>query len=123
MISLAQEKGYYHAVVFNEFTLQDFREFEQCVIQASQTKEGVCLLVDLRNMMGYTLDMALEELRFSREHGREIARIAVVSSDQWVAWSAWLSRMITEAEIQVFDDMDEAVTWVSQPAQVQTEAG
>lgn len=115
MISLAQENNFYHAVVFNDFTLQDFREFEQCVVRTAKCEGPVNLLVDLRDMLGCTLDMALEEIRFSREHRQEIARIAVISTDQWVAWSAWLSRVMTEADIQVFENMDEAVAWISQP--------
>ena len=114
MISIVQEKGYYRAVVFNEFTLQDFQEFERCVMAGAQAEGAVNLLVDLRDMAGYTLDMALEEIRFSRDHSREIARIAVVTTDQWVTWSAWLSRLLTEAELQVFDDVDEAASWLSE---------
>ena len=118
MISIAQEKGYYHAVVFNEFTLQDFREFEQCVMHAAQFDgKKANLLIDLRDMVGYTLDMALEEIRFSREHRQEIARIALLTTDQWVTWSAWVSRMITEAEIEIFDDTDEAVLWLKEAGQ------
>lgn len=60
----------------------------------------------------YFADMALEEIRFSRDHRQEISKIAVVSSDQWVTWSAWLSRLVTEAELQVFEDADEAAMWL-----------
>lgn len=116
MISLVKEGNNCHAVVFDEFTLQDFREFEDFVVQTAKQGKAVSILVDLRNMIGYTLDMALEELRFTREHGRDIARIAVVTTDQWVTWSAWLSRMVSEAEMQVFDDIEEATVWVSATA-------
>lgn len=114
MISLAHEKEYYHAVVFNEFTLQDFREFEQCVLYASRFEGPVRILIDLREMAGYTLDMALEEFRFSKEHRQDIERIAIVTDDQWVTWSAWLTRMVTEADIQVFEDIDDATAWMVQ---------
>lgn len=123
MISLAHENGYYHAVVFNEFTLQDFLEFEQCVTYAAKFEGPVRLLVDLRNMSGYTLDVAFEEFNFSKEHSQDMDRIAVLTSDQWVTWSAWLARMLTGAEIQVFDDQDEAVDWVSRPTPEPAEGG
>ncbi len=118
MITLAQEKNYYHAVVLDEFTLQDFREFEECVISAAKTQGMVNLLVDLREMSGYTLDMALEEIRFSRAHRQEISKIALITTDQWVTWSAWLSRLMTEAELQVFEDADEAVSWLCESVSV-----
>ncbi len=86
MISLAHENGYYHAVVFNEFSLQDFREFEQCVTYAAKFEGPVRLLVDLRNMSGYTVDVALEEFIFSKDHRQDMDRIAVLTSDQWVTW-------------------------------------
>lgn len=116
MITIAHEDGYYRAVVFNEFTLQDFREFEECVLSAAKVDGSVNLLVDLRDMAGYTLDMAMEEIKFSRVHRQEIAKIAVVTADQWVTWSAWLSRFMTEAELQVFEDADEAVVWLLESA-------
>jgi hypothetical protein len=118
MITIAHENSYYRAVVFNEFTLQDFREFEECVISAAKAEGMVNLLVDLREMAGYTLDMALEEIRFSRAHRQEIAKIALVTTDQWVTWSAWLSRLMTEAELQVFEDADEALSWLSESVSV-----
>lgn len=116
MISLVKEGNNCRAVVFDEFTLQDFREFEDFVVQTAKHGNAVSILVDLRNMVGYTLDMALEELKFTREHGRDIARIAVVTSDQWLTWSTWLTRMISEAEIQVFEEIEDAEQWVSSTA-------
>lgn len=113
MISLSHEDGYYHAVVFNEFTLQDFHEFEQCVAYAAKFEGPARILVDLRNMSGYTLDMAFEDVNFTKEHGRDIERIAVLTIDQWVTWSAWLARMLTGADIQVFEEQDDAVYWLS----------
>ncbi|SFN12154.1 SpoIIAA-like [Formivibrio citricus] len=116
MITIAHEDGYYRAVVFNEFTLQDFREFENYVVSAAKVEGPVNLLVDLQDMAGYTLDMAMEEIRFSKGHRQEIGKIAVVTTDQWVTWSAWLSRLMTEAELQVFEDADEAVVWLLESA-------
>ena len=36
---------------------------------------------------------------------------AVVTSDQWITWQAWLSRLFVDADIQVFSDYDEAQAW------------
>jgi hypothetical protein len=44
-------------------------------------------------MSGFTVDMALEEIRFARAHAHDFARIAILTRDQWIAWSAWLSQM------------------------------
>jgi hypothetical protein len=36
----------------------------------------------------------------------------VVTSDQWISWYAWLSRLFVDAEICAFADYDEALAWV-----------
>lgn len=123
MISIVQENGYYHVVVFNEFTLHDFQEFEQSVKYASQFEGPVRLLVDLRDMAGYTIDMAVEEIRFSKEHGQDIDKIAIITDDQWVTWSAWLTRIITDAEIKVFKEPSEGLLWIMQSSPIQPDAG
>lgn len=51
-------------------------------------------------------------MRFARQHARDFDKIAVVTDDQWVQWSAWLARIFTEAEMQVFDDYVSALAWV-----------
>lgn len=114
MISISKENDYIQTSVFGEFTLQDYQEFEESVLYQSKFHGPVSLLFDLQGMLSYTLDMALEELKFVREHGQDFNRIAVVSSDQWVTWSAWLSRMFTDAEIGMFDDVGDAITWLTQ---------
>jgi hypothetical protein len=118
MISISQESDYIQTTVLGEFTLQDYREFEESVLYQSKFHGPVALLFDLHEMLSYTLDMALEELKFVREHGQEFNRIAVVTSDQWVTWSAWLSRMFTDAEIGIFDDTDDAKAWLVQSSEL-----
>jgi hypothetical protein len=99
--------------VFGEFSLADYREFED-VINYKVKFEGapVDLYFDLRQMADYTLDVAWEEIKFSRTHAHDFNRIAVVTDSQWIAWSAWLSQIYVDAEMQVFDDPDEAMSWL-----------
>jgi hypothetical protein len=63
-------------------------------------------------MLGYTLDVAWEELKFTRSHAREFGRVAVVTDSQWIAWLAWLESLFTDAEIEVFASYDDALAWV-----------
>lgn len=100
------------AMALGEFTLADFKELEKAADYALKSGQKARLLVDLSDMLSFTVDVAWEEMRFARQHARDFDKIAVVTDDQWVQWSAWLARIFTEAEMQVFDDYVSALAWV-----------
>jgi hypothetical protein len=112
MISIAQKPDYVQVMVADQFTLQDYQEFEHCVLDLLQSKKSIDILFDLREMQGYTVDVALEDIRFTRTHRNDLARIAVVTKDQWVLWSAWLNRMLADAEIKAFEEVEDAQAWI-----------
>ena len=101
--------------VYGRFSMADYREFEELVNYKVRFEGPVDLLFDLANMADYTLDVAWEELRFSRTHANDFERIAVVTDNQWIAWSAWLSQIFVNADMRVFADSDEAKEWLDQP--------
>ena len=90
--------------VYGEFTLGDYKEFEELVNFKVKFEGPVNLLFDLRQMADFTLDMAWEEIKFSRAHSHDFGKIAVLTDSQWVTWSAWLSQIFVDADLQVFDD-------------------
>jgi hypothetical protein len=100
------------AAVLGEFTLPDFMELEKATEYTFQFQGKANLLMDLRDMLGATIDVAWEEIRFTRQHAQDFGRIAIVASDQWLQWSGWIARIFTEAEVQVFDDYDAAQAWI-----------
>ena len=106
-----QEPGYINAAVLGEFTLKDFQELENAVEHALKFEGRANLLVDLRDMASFTLDVAWEEIRFTRQHATDFDKIALVAGSEWQEWSAWLTRIFTEADMQVFEEYDEAVAW------------
>jgi hypothetical protein len=73
-------------------------------------------LFDLGRMADLTIDVAWEEIRFSRAHANDFKRIAVVTDSQWVTWSAWLSQTFVNADVEVFADAAEARSWLDAPA-------
>lgn len=101
---------------YGEFTLADYKEFEELVNFKVKFEGVVNLLFDLRQMADFTLDMAWEEIKFSRSHGGDFRRIAVVTDSQWVTWSAWLEQLFVSADLRVFDDQGEAITWLAEEA-------
>lgn len=112
MITTDQKESRVNLTVFGEFTLADYKEFEEVVNYKVKFEGPVSLFFDLREMSGFTIDMALEEIRFARAHAHDFARIAILTDDQWVAWSAWLSKIFVDADVRVFEDVDDAEAWL-----------
>jgi hypothetical protein len=116
MIAIAVQGNLVSVSVMGEFTLADYKDFEQSVLYNLRFQGGVNLLLDLRDMIGYTLDVAWEELKFSRDHRYDFRKIAVVTTDEWMVWIAWLNRLIVDGEVRVFDDPGLAMEWLQAEA-------
>jgi hypothetical protein len=113
MINLSVDKNVITLSVLGEFTVADFKQFEEHILYGLKFQGPINLLIDLRDMIGYTVDVVWEELKFTRQHQWEFAKVAIVTADQWVTWSAWIQRLFVECEIEVFADYDEAQAWVA----------
>ena len=113
MIVVQHHKNRVSINVYGEFTLSDFKEFEEMVSDKLRFEGPVDLLMDLREMMDFTIDVAWEDIVFARQHPDDFRRIAVVTQSQWVAWSAWLSQIFVSAEMKVFEDDGAALDWLN----------
>jgi SpoIIAA-like len=114
MITFQHTDNLIHTAVLGEFTLVDFKQFEEQAMYQLQAGGQVNLLFDLRAMLSYTVDVAWEEIKFfNREHQHDFNRIAVVTNDEWIIWQAWLSRLFVDAEVAVFADYDTAQAWIA----------
>ncbi|MDP1606229.1 MAG: STAS/SEC14 domain-containing protein [Rhodocyclaceae bacterium] len=118
MITIDHTQRLVTVAVMGEFTLDDFREFEEYVLTEGRFDGALDLLFDLNEMAGFTVDMALEEIKFSRTHGGDFRRIAIVTHSQWVAWSTWLEQLFVSADLRVFDDPAEAHAWLTIDAEI-----
>lgn len=98
--------------VFGEFTLADYKEFEEVVNFKIKFEGPMDLCFDLSQMADFTIDVAWEEIKFSRAHANDFKRVAVVTDNQWMAWSAWLSQAFVSAEVEVFNNPEEAKDWL-----------
>jgi hypothetical protein len=114
MITIQQTPALLNVAVLGEFTLADFKQFEENALYKLKSPGEFNLLFDLRDMIGYTVDVAWEEIKFfSGKHQHDFSKIAVVTDDQWLTWQAWLSRLFVDADIRAFADYDEANAWVA----------
>lgn len=114
MIVIEQQPRAVEVTVYAEFTLADYKEFENAVNYAIQFAGPVDLFFDLREMADFTLDVAWEDIVFARAHANDFRRIAVLTESQWVAWSAWLSQIFVHAALRVFQDESEARQWLAE---------
>lgn len=112
MINISIAGNTIRAAVLGEFTLADYREFEQAILDGLRLEGKVNLLLDLRDMLKFTVDVAWEEISFGRAHAADFSRVAVVAQQQWVIWSTWVSRMFVDAQTQVFEDSEQAESWL-----------
>lgn len=117
MINIDHNNNLVAVAVFGEFSLSDYKEFEELVNYKVRFEGSVNLLFDLREMAGFTLDVAWEEIKFARQHAHDFGRIAVLTDDQWLTWSAWISQIFVDAEVQVFDNEEEARSWLNVSAE------
>ncbi|WP_373975065.1 STAS/SEC14 domain-containing protein [Chitinibacter sp. SCUT-21] len=114
MISISHEANYIHVVIFGQFTLQDYKEFEDNVLYDIGFHGPARLLFDLSEMTSYTLDMAWEEIHFSQQHQQDFEKIAVVTDDQWVVWSVWINRAISDSNVMIFESVNDALAWFAE---------
>lgn len=112
MISVQHEDGLTVLGIFGAFELADYKRLEQEVREQLARRGQLNVLLDLRDMLSVTVDVALEDLRFTREHAKDIGRIAILSERDSVAWTAFLSQWLVEARIRVFDDETTAREWL-----------
>ncbi len=113
MITIEQTDNLVNVAVLGEFTLEDFKTFEEQSLYQLSSPGTINLLFDLRAMIDYTVDVAWEEIKFfSSEHNHDFSKIAVVTDDQWITWQAWLSRIFVDADIRVFTHYEEAQGWM-----------
>lgn len=116
MISIEHEDLLTIVGIFGEFTIADYRKFEDEVSAQLKSRGRLNLLIDLTSMLKYTLDVALEDIRFAREHAKDVGRIAIISDKDMVGWLAMLTALFIDAEIKVFDDETSARAWLAESA-------
>jgi hypothetical protein len=112
MITIDHQDNLVSITVLGEFTLADFMEFENLVVSKSAAGNPLRLLMDLREMASFTLDMAWEEVKFSRAHASDFERIGIVTDSEWVTWSAWMQRLFVSAELRVEHDVEDIRAWL-----------
>ena len=112
MISIQNEGNLGIVGVFGEFELADYKLFEEEVARQLKVQGRVNLLVDLRDMVDYTIDVTLKDIHFTHTLAHERGHIAILSERETVRWMALLSQLFLDADILVFGDETAARDWL-----------
>ncbi|MDO5639062.1 MAG: STAS/SEC14 domain-containing protein [Neisseria sp.] len=112
MISIREQSYGLNVALYNEFTLEDFQEFEVAALKCAQKVHRPDMLLDLSLLKDFTLDMAVEQLKFMSEHEDDFGRIAIVVDDVWIKLAARLSSLITQQHPKYFEEVGEAQAWL-----------
>jgi hypothetical protein len=115
MISIREQDYGLDIALFNEFTLSDFALFEEALMKRVKEKGKPDVLLDLTELKDFTLDMALEELKFVRAHKEDFGRIAIVVTDIWIKLGAHISGLLTATDSKYFDSIELAQVWLTRP--------
>ncbi|MCW3479165.1 STAS/SEC14 domain-containing protein [Neisseriaceae bacterium JH1-16] len=115
MISIREQDYGLDVALFNEFTLADFKLFEQALTKRAAEIGKPDILLDLSELRDFTLDMALEELKFVRAHEGHFGRIAIVVSDVWIRLATRISDLMTHTTQEHFGTIEEAQAWLAKP--------
>ncbi|MCB6182140.1 STAS/SEC14 domain-containing protein [Leeia sp. TBRC 13508] len=112
MLSIKQQDDILLVNVIGQFSLDDYKQFEDHVRYLVKQGANVSLLFDFRDMLGYSIDVAWEEIRFAREQIGHFQRVAIVSEGQWVSWLAWMQSLFMPHDFQMFEVYDDAILWL-----------
>lgn len=113
MISIQEEGPLVVAGVFGEFELADYRRFEAALALQLSRHGKACVLLDLRDMLRMTVDVALEDIKFTRAHASDPGKVALLSTREGVQWLVLLLQPFMNAELRVFDAESTAREWLA----------
>lgn len=114
MISIREQSYGLDIALYNEFTLEDFRAFEEAAQAAVKRVHRPDVLMDLSMLKDFTIDMAVEQLKFLREHEDEFGRIAIVVDDVWIKLGTHIAGLLTRQRPKYFDDAAKAQAWLQE---------
>lgn len=115
MIAIEESKDLVKVSVYGELTLADYRRLERAVTEELESVPKVKMLVDVRRMTGFTVDVAWEEIKFTRSHAHDFRRVAVVTPGRWAPWLSWVAAAFSDAEVMLFEDPAAADAWIAEP--------
>ena len=114
MIDILNNDQIVRATVAGELNLADYQQLESALRHGFQFQGKINLIIDLRAMLTFSIDVAWEDLRFARAYEQDFGRIAIITTSQWLTWSALFYHLFSTTDIKVFEHSTEAEAWINQ---------
>ena len=112
MISIREQSYGLNVALYNEFTLDDFRQLEEALLAEKQKVHLPDILLDLSMLKDFTIDMAVEENKILNQHENDFGPGAVINDDNLIKNRARPSSLLTNQHPKYFSDATEAQAWL-----------
>jgi len=125
MLKIEKQRGSYVELVASGKLNQDDYERVIPLLEAQLEREGeLNALILLREFEGWTLDAAIEDLRFDLRHRKDFARMAVVGEGRLQKWMTRLCAPFFSGEVRFYEREREveARSWVIGLVETTTDA-
>lgn len=73
----------------------------------------VDVLFDMRELDGWDIRAAWDDLKLGLKHGRQFNKVAMVGNKSWQETAAKVGSWFIGGEAKVFDDKAEALAWLA----------
>jgi len=87
---------------------EDYEHFVPEVEKLISKHGKLRILLKLQDFHGWNMGALWEDIKFDLKHFADIERLAVVGDKNWEKWMAGFCKPFTKAEIQYFDQSEEA---------------
>ncbi len=94
-----------------DVTAEDVRNIGGIMSETIASFGKVRLLIEIEGFRHMEPEALLEKLRFAKDHGREIERMAVVSNRVWIKSWVKIGGLFTHREVEHFDRSEREAAW------------
>ncbi|WP_298719453.1 STAS/SEC14 domain-containing protein [uncultured Oceanisphaera sp.] len=103
--------------IYGDIAYDDFREMEQQLEQALEDMDSprIKALVDMIDFNGWEAKALWEDIQFTRKHGDEFSKLAIVGVDLREKLMAMVvDWFLLSSQVQYFEHLQDARAWLEQ---------
>lgn len=103
--------------IYGDIAYDDFREMEQQLEQtlATMDRPRIKALVDMIDFGGWEARAFWEDIRFTRKHGDEFSKLAIVGVEfKEKLMARVVDWFLLSSQVEYFEHLDEARAWLEQ---------
>ncbi len=82
---------------------------------------NISLLVDATNFEGWSLQAIWDDLKLGLKYNKDFYKIALVGNKSWQEYGVKISNWFNVGDIEYFENIDDALVWLSQEKQENTQ--